>query len=45
MISLMEVVPKDEKDDIQIQKAIEILKTATKAEDVFKNRAVPRKLP
>ena len=33
----MEVMPKDEKDDIQIQKAIEILKTATKAEDVFKN--------
>ena len=33
----MEVVPKDEKDDIQIQKAIDILKTATKAEDVFKS--------
>jgi carboxyl-terminal processing protease len=32
----MEVVPKDEKDDIQIQKAIEILKTASRAEDVFK---------
>jgi carboxyl-terminal processing protease len=33
----MEVMPKDEKDDIQIQKAVEILKTATKADDVFKN--------
>ena len=33
----LEVMPKDEKDDIQIQKAIEILKTATKADDVFKN--------
>lgn len=33
----MEVVPKDEKDDIQIQKAVEILKTASKAEDVFKS--------
>lgn len=36
----MEVMPKDEKDDIQIQKAIEILKTATKADDVFKNMPV-----
>ena len=33
----LEVMPKDEKDDIQIQKAIEILKAATKADDVFKN--------
>jgi carboxyl-terminal processing protease len=33
----LEVMPKDEKDDIQVQKAIEILKTATKASDVFKN--------
>jgi carboxyl-terminal processing protease len=33
----MEVMPKDEKDDIQIQKAVEILKTATTADDVFKN--------
>ncbi len=33
----MEVMPKDEKDDVQIQKAIEILKTASVAGDVFKN--------
>lgn len=33
----LEVMPKDEKDDIQLQKAIEILKTAAKADDVFKN--------
>jgi len=33
----MEMVPKDEKDDIQIQKAIEILKQALKADDVFKS--------
>jgi carboxyl-terminal processing protease len=33
----MEMVPKDEKDDIQIQKAIEVLKQAVKADDVFKN--------
>jgi len=32
----MEVTPKDKKDDIQIQKAMEILKTAMKAADVFK---------
>jgi hypothetical protein len=31
------MMPKDDKDDIQVQKAIEILKTATKADDVFKN--------
>ncbi len=35
----MEMMPKDDKDDPQLQKAIEILKTSTKAEDVFK--AVP----
>jgi carboxyl-terminal processing protease len=33
----MEMVPKDEKDDIQIQKAIEVLKQALKADDVFKS--------
>ncbi|HSQ77984.1 MAG TPA: S41 family peptidase [Nitrospirota bacterium] len=33
----LETMPKDEKDDIQIQKAIEILKAATRADDVFKN--------
>lgn len=32
----LEVMPKDEKDDIQIQKAIEILKPAVLAADVFK---------
>ncbi len=39
----MEVMPKDEKDDIQIQKALEILKTAVKSEDVFKNIPVSAK--
>jgi carboxyl-terminal processing protease len=39
----MEVVPKDEKDDIQIQKAVEILKTASHAEDVFKALPVAAK--
>ncbi len=34
---MMEVTPKEKKDDIQIQKAIEILTPAVKAEDVFKN--------
>jgi carboxyl-terminal processing protease len=34
---MMEVTPKEKKDDIQIQKALEILKPAVKAEDVFKN--------
>ena len=34
---VMEATPKDKKDDIQIQKAIEILKPAVKAADVFKN--------
>ncbi len=33
----MEVMPKDDKDDIQLQKAIEILKMATRPDDVFKN--------
>ena len=33
----MEAMPKDDKDDIQLQRAVEILKTAAKAEDVFKN--------
>jgi len=33
----LEAMPKDDKDDIQLQKAIEILKPAMKAEDVFKN--------
>ncbi len=33
----MEVMPKDEKDDIQIQKAVEILKPAVLAADVFRN--------
>jgi carboxyl-terminal processing protease len=33
----LESMPKDDKDDIQLQKAIEILKPAVKAEDVFKN--------
>jgi len=33
----LEAMPKDDKDDIQLQKAIEILKPALKAEDVFKN--------
>jgi carboxyl-terminal processing protease len=33
----MEVMPKDKKDDIQIQKAVEILKPAVKAADVFKS--------
>lgn len=39
----MEVMPKDEKDDIQIQKAVEILKTATKIDDVFKSIPVAAK--
>ena len=36
----LEAMPKDDKDDIQLQKAIEILKPAAKAEDVFKNLPV-----
>ena len=39
----MEVTPKDKKDDIQIQKAIEILKPAMKADDVFKNLPISAK--
>jgi carboxyl-terminal processing protease len=39
----MEVMPKDKKEDIQIQKALEILKTAVKAEDVFKSLPVAAK--
>jgi carboxyl-terminal processing protease len=39
----MEVMPKDKKEDIQIQKAVEILKTAVKAEDVFKDLPVAAK--
>ena len=40
---VMEVTPKEKKDDIQIQKAIEILKQALKAEDVFKSVPVSAK--
>ncbi|HXY54523.1 MAG TPA: S41 family peptidase [Nitrospirota bacterium] len=36
----MEMVPKDEKDDIQIQKAMEVLKQAVNADDVFKSLPV-----
>ena len=39
----MEVMPKDKKEDIQVQKAIEILKAAVKAGDVFKNMPVAAK--
>ncbi len=39
----MEVMPKDDKDDIQLQKAIEILKPAVQAGDVFKNIPVSAK--
>ncbi len=39
----MEVMPKNEKDDIQIQKAMDILKTSEKAEDVFKSIPVAAK--
>ncbi len=39
----MEMMPKDEKDDIQIQKAIEVLKQSVKAEDVFKSVPVAAK--
>jgi carboxyl-terminal processing protease len=39
----MEVMPKDKKEDIQIQKAMEILKPSVKAEDVFKNIPVSAK--
>jgi carboxyl-terminal processing protease len=36
----MEIMPKDEKDDLQIQRAIEILKPAVLAADVFKGLPV-----
>jgi carboxyl-terminal processing protease len=39
----MEVTPKEKKDDIQIQKAIEILKPALMAGDVFKNLPISAK--
>ena len=39
----MEVTPKDKKDDVQIQKAIEILKPAMKADDVFKDLPISAK--
>jgi carboxyl-terminal processing protease len=39
----MEVMPKEDKDDIQIQKAIEILKPSILAADVFKNVPAPVK--
>ena len=39
----MEVMPKEDKDDIQLQKAIEMLKPAVLAADVFKNVPPPVK--
>jgi carboxyl-terminal processing protease len=39
----MEVMPKEDKDDIQLQKAIEMLKPAVLAADVFKNVPAPVK--
>jgi carboxyl-terminal processing protease len=39
----MEVMPKEDKDDIQLQKALEILKPAVLAADVFKNVPAPVK--
>src|SRR5512147_719041 len=39
----MELVPKEDKDDIQLQKALEILKPAVLAADVFKNVPAPVK--
>jgi len=39
----MEMVPKEDKDDIQLQKAIEVLKLAVNAEDVFKNVPIAAK--
>lgn len=39
----MEVMPKDEKQDIQLQKAVEILKGSTVADDVFKNISLAQK--
>ncbi len=43
----MEMMPKEDKDDIQLQKAVEVLKTATTASDVFKNipAAVKKEIP
>ena len=38
----MEAMPKDDKDDIQLQKAIEILKPAVKAAGCFQEYAVLR---
>jgi carboxyl-terminal processing protease len=37
---IMEAMPKDKKQDVQIQKAIAVLKPAIKAADVFKNLPV-----
>jgi len=39
----MEMVPKEDKDDLQLQKAMEILRQAVQAEDVFKNLPVAAK--
>jgi hypothetical protein len=39
----MEVMPKDEKDDIQLQKAIEILRSSVVASDVFKSVPIAAK--
>jgi len=39
----MEVMPKEKKDDVQIQRAMEILKSAANAEDVFKDIPVAAK--
>jgi len=43
----MEMMPKEDKDDIQLQKAVEVLKTATAASDVFKSipAAVKKDIP
>ncbi len=39
----LEMVPKDDKDDIQLQKALELLKPAVSSSDVFKNVPVSGK--
>ncbi|HUL00236.1 MAG TPA: S41 family peptidase [Nitrospirota bacterium] len=39
----MEIMPKSDKDDVQLQKAIEILKPALNAADVFKNISIVEK--
>ncbi len=39
----LEMVPKDDKDDIQLQKAVEFLKPAVNSADVFKNVPVSGK--